>query len=136
MIDPIKIEGLAEFNRSLRKLDTDLPKALRLANNDAAEIVSGAAKPKVARRSGRAGGSLKTRSTRTEARVSGGSKRVPYYAWLDFGGRVGRRNSVRRPFIKSGRYIYPAFAKHRADVRDRLVDRLQQVVHQAGLGGD
>jgi hypothetical protein len=136
MINPIKIEGLAEFNRSLRKLDSNLPKALRLANNDAAGIVSGAAKPKVRRRSGRAQSSVKTRSTRTEARVSGGSKRVPYYAWLDFGGRVGRKNSVKRPFITSGRYLYPAYAKNRGRVLDRLVDRLREVCREAGIGAD
>jgi hypothetical protein len=135
-MDPIKIEGLAQFNRSLKKLDSNLPKALRLANNDAAGIVSDATKPTVARQSGRARSSVKTRSTRTEARVSAGSKRVPYYAWLDFGGRVGRKKSVKRPFVKSGRYIYPAFVRNREDVRDRLVERLLDVCKEAGIEAD
>lgn len=135
-IDPIKVDGLAQFNRDLRKLSADLPKALRLAHNEAAQIVVNYAQPKVPTKSGKAARSVKAKSTRTESRVVGGSKRVPYYPWLDFGGRVGPKRSVRRPFEKSGRYIYPGFARNRDEVDEVLVGALIGVAREAGVEVD
>lgn len=135
-IDPIKIEGLAEFNRNLRKIDADLPKVLRLAHNESGQLIVDYAKPKVPRRSGRAAGSLKTKSTRTETRVQGGSKRVPYYPWLDFGGRVGPQKSVLRPFIKEGRYIYPTLSANFGEFIELLAEKLVDVARQAGVEVD
>jgi hypothetical protein len=133
MIEPVKIEGLAEFNRNLRKLDNDLPKALRLAHNEAAQLIVDWAKPKVQRKSGRAAGTVKAKSTRTESRISGGSKRVPYYGWLEFGGRVGPKRSVHRPFIKEGRYLYPALSANYGRFTDLLTEKLIEVARQAGV---
>ena len=58
---------------------------------------------------------------------------MPYYPWLDFGGRVGKGKSVRRPFNKGGRYIYPGYAKNRPEVEERLLAALLQVCQQAGV---
>lgn len=132
-IEPIKVEGLADFSRNLRKLDSDLPKVLRLAHNQSAQIVVDWAAPRVPRKTGRAAGTLKARSTRTESRVQGGSARAPHYAWLDFGGRVGRKKSVKRPFIKGGRYIYPGLGANRAEVEETLLRSLLDVARQAGV---
>lgn len=132
-IEPIKITGLAEFNRNLRKLNNDLPKALRIAHNTGAQIVVDYAQAHVPSRRGRARRSIKAKSTRTESRVSGGSKAVPYYPWLDFGGRVGPRRSVHRPFEKGGRYLYPGYHKNADRVHDVLVDALLDVARQAGV---
>jgi hypothetical protein len=131
----IRVVGLKEFQRNLKKLDHDLPKVLRLALNDVAEVVASDARSLVPRRSGRAAGSVKARSTQTLARVVGGSNRVPYYPWLDFGGRVGRRNSVSRPVIEGGRYLYPAYFRQRdrGRVQDELSRALIQVARQAGI---
>lgn len=133
LVQPIKVTGLAEFNRNLKKLDSDLPKALRLAHNEAADIVAAWARSRVPTRSGHAAGTVKAKSTRTESRVSEGSKRYPYVAWLDFGGRVGRKRSVKRPFIKAGRYLYPGYAENVQRVHDVLVDALLQVARDAGV---
>lgn len=132
-VDPIKVEGLAEFSRNLRRLDSELPKGLRLAGNEAAELVVGWARARVARKTGAAAGTVRASSTRTEARVTGGSKRRSYYPWLDFGGRVGRKRSVARPFIKEGRYIYPGFTRQRDEVHARLVKSLLRVAQDAGM---
>lgn len=133
MTDAVRVEGLAEFRRGLKAMDRDLPKALRLALNDAAEVIVDDARGGVPRRSGRAVGSVKARSTQTKARVSGGGSRAPYYPWLDFGGRVGRRKSVRRPFIEKGRYIYGAYFRRRGEFVDRLEERLVEVARGAGI---
>jgi hypothetical protein len=135
-IEPIKVEGLAEFNRNLRNLDSDLPKALRLAHNEAASIVVDYAKPRVPKRTGRAAGTVKAKSTRTESRVSGGSKRAPWYPWLDFGGKVGINKSVSRPFYSDGRYLYPALAARRDEIQEALESALIDVARQAGVEVD
>lgn len=136
MTEPIKIEGLKEFSRALRKIDNELPKALRLAHNEAGQLIVDYAKAKVPRKTGRAAGTIKAKSTRTETRVQGGSKRVPYYPWLDFGGRVGRRHSVQRPYIKQGRYIYPALGANYDEFTQLLTEKLIEVARQAGVDVD
>lgn len=132
-IEPIKIEGLADFSRNLRKLNNDLPKALRVAHNQVAQIVVDWAQPKVPRISGRAAQSVKAKSTRTESRVQGGGARAPYYPWLDFGGKVGRKKSVKRPFIKTGRYIYAGLSANYDQIEDMLVRSLLDVARAAGV---
>lgn len=137
MADVIRISGLREFDRGLRRISSDAPKGLRLAGNRAADIVVAEAKPRVPLGPGRGGharSSLRAASTRTAARVRAGGARFPYYPWLDFGGRVGRNNSVRRPFLKEGRYIWAAFADRRAEVENELATALADVARGAGVG--
>ena len=133
IIDPIKVDGLVEFQRNLRALSTDLPKALRLAHNDAAELVVDWARPRVPSDSGKARRSVRATSSQREAKVTGGGALVPYYPWLGVGGRVGRGKSVRRPFNKGGRYIYPGYVRNKAEVEERLLAALLQVCQQAGV---
>lgn len=133
MADRIRVEGLAEFSRALRKMDTNLPKALRVALNDAADIVVEGARALVPRRTGKAAKSLRKAATRTLVRVSAGGPRAPYYAWLDFGGRVGRRDSVARRFYREGRYIYPTYAKKRPDVQRAMSRAITGIARDAGL---
>lgn len=131
--EPIKIDGLAQFSRNLRKLDNDLPKALRIAHNEAGELIVNYARPRVPKDSGKAAGTVKAKSTRTEGRVTGGSARYPYYAWLDFGGRVGKNKSVSRPFYKSGRYLYAGLSSQFGDIMKVLNNALIDVAKSAGV---
>lgn len=131
--EAIRVTGLREFRQNLKKLDADLPKALRMAFNGAADIVVTDARPRVARRSGKAAGTVKARSTQTASRVVGGGNKAPYYPWLDFGGRVGRNHSVTRPFLKNGRYIYDAYFDNRARYGELLEQGLLDVAASAGV---
>jgi hypothetical protein len=135
MSQAVKVEGLAEFSRNLKKLDSDLPKALRLALNSAADLVVGKARPSIPTSSGRAARSVRSRSTRTAVRVTGGGARAPYYPWLDFGGRVGRNKSIVRPFYKDGRYIYASYFQLKAsgEFQEALETALLDVCRQAGV---
>jgi hypothetical protein len=133
MPEPIHIEGLREFSLGLKRLDDDMPKVLRLGLNSVAGVVVDTAQPRVASRSGRARRSVRAKSTRTAVRVAGGGKRVPYYGWLDYGGKVGRSRSVVRPFNKQGRYIYPAYYANRDKFDVMLEDALIDVARQAGM---
>lgn len=135
-IEPIRITGLRELKRDLGKLDKDLPKALRLAANSAAELVVSAARPRVPSgpgKGGHAASSIKAASTATAARISAGGKKYPYYPWLDFGGKVGPNKSTSRPFLKQGRYIWKAYADNDKKIADKLEEELIKVAKSAGL---
>lgn len=133
MAEASKVTGLVEFVRSVKKLDGDLPKLNRLGMNAAADIVLDYARPLIPRRTGRAAGSLKARSTQTAVRIQAGGKRAPYYPWLDFGGRVGRRKAVKRPYIGEGRYLYPALRAKRREFEAALTGVLVETARAAGL---
>lgn len=138
-VDPIKIIGLREFQTALKEMGDDLPRRIRVALNSVAETVLGGARRRVPSRTGRARASLKVSSSQREARIKGGAARVPYYGWLDFGGRVGRgrtgpnTGSVRRPFIQSGRYMYPAYSANRDSIHKALEQVLVDLAEDAGL---
>ena len=133
--EAIKVHGLNEFRRNLRELDRDLPKALRIAFNAAADNTVEAARKQVPKKTGRAAASLRTKSTQRYARAAGGSARAPYYPWLDFGGSVGREGSVHRPFFKHGRYLYQAYFRRRdnGEFERDLQRELVKVALSAGL---
>jgi hypothetical protein len=136
LVEPIKINGLAQFSKDLRKLDGDLPKALRLAANEAGELVLSYAKPRVRtgpQKGGHAASSLRAKSTRTSARVTAGGARYPYYAWLDFGGRVGRKKATRRPFKKAGRYLFVGYLENKPRIARELEESLIDIARQAGI---
>lgn len=129
----IQIDGLRQFQASLRKMDADLPKQLRLALNKASDEVIDYAKPRFPKRSGAAAASLKARSTQRAARVGLGGRRAPYAPWLDFGGRVGPNKSVRRPFIREGRYVYKGLSERRPQIIEIMQDAMTQLARDAGL---
>src|SRR3546814_5568401 len=51
--EAIRITGLREFQRNLKRLDSELPKALRMAFNTAADVVADDARQEIGRASGR-----------------------------------------------------------------------------------
>lgn len=133
MSEAVRITGLREFVRGLKQMDRDLAKAVRMAFNEAAEIIVSDAKPRVPARSGRARGTVTARSTQTAARIVGGGRRAPYYPWLDFGGAVGRRRSVRRPFLKDGRFIYRSYDRRKGEFIEAMQENLINVAKSAGI---
>lgn len=130
----IAIGGLSQLSRGLRAVDAEAPKRLRLAFNEAADLLIAEARPTIPSVSGAARRSLVARSTRTSARVGVGGRRAPYYPWLDFGGQ-GRRagRPAPREFIREGRYLYPALVRIRPRIEQLLDRELSAVVAAAGL---
>lgn len=131
----VKVEGLIDVQRALKAADGESQKMLRLVFNDAATEVADRASSLIPSRSGRARRSVRAASTQREGRVKGGGARVRYYPWLDFGGSVGRRASVKRPFLKEGRYIYASYARVRPRLVDMMEEGLNELVKSAGLDG-
>jgi hypothetical protein len=133
----IRIDGLKELQRALKTVSKDAPKALRLAGNDAANLVVNDARPRVPigpAQGGHAVSSIKAASTRTQTRVQEGGNRFPYMPWLDFGGMGGRDKKNWRPFVKKGTFIWASFVDNRQQVQDKLEESLTQVIRSSGLG--
>jgi len=149
MVDTIKIDGLDQFVRNLKKLDADLPKTLRVGLNAAAQIIVDYSKPRVPHRSGRAAKSIRASSTRSMVRVSEGGARAPYMPWLDFGGTIGKRSAKRRkaeggsgrttskrPFLKEGRFLYAGLAAERDKIHAAVETALLEAAAGAGIEVD
>jgi hypothetical protein len=133
IVSPIRVEGLRELQAALKAADGESQKQLRVIGNDAAEVIVAGAQRLVPRRSGRARGSIKARSGQREVRIVAGGGRAPYYAWLDFGGSVGRGGSVSRPFLRTGRYLYPTYRRRRGALVTELEKGLRKIVDAAGM---
>lgn len=134
MDEKIRVEGLAQLSRAVRRVDAEAAKQLRLVGNSAASLLIESTRPQIPRKSGRAQSSLKAQSTRTSARVAVGGSKAPYYPWLDFGGqgRIAGRPS-KRDFIQGGRYLYPTLAKEGQKIASLLRDGLVATARGAGL---
>lgn len=133
IVDVVRVTGLREFRRGLRELDRAAPRALRLANNEAAQLVVDTARPMVPRRSGRAAASVKVRSSQAVVRVVSGGPRAPYMPWLDYGGKVGKNDTASRPFQPDGRYVYPAFRRVRGEFETVLQTALRRIADETGV---
>lgn len=132
-IEPIKITGLKEFRRNLKVINADLPKAIRVANNEVADIVVVWVKDRIPDKTGAAKRTVRVASTQKEVRVREGSAKVPYVPWLDFGGRVGQKRSIKRTFYTDGRYLYPGLYANRELLIEKLSDQLIALCHRANL---
>jgi hypothetical protein len=132
-VEPIQVQGLREFQAALKAMDGNSQKKLKVVLDEASVTVARGAARRVPTKTGRAGASLRAQSSQREAKVVGGSGKVPYFGFLDFGGRVGRHKSVARPFVKSGRYMYPAFSANRESILRALQDGIVSLAREAGL---
>jgi hypothetical protein len=110
-----RVSGLKEIRRDLISADKRYGPEIRKVLKATAQIVVTDAQSRVPVRSGRAKKSIRPATSGASAAIRGGQKTVPYYGWLDFGGRIRpRKIIIDRPVIKSanglhnGRYIYPA----------------------------
>lgn len=133
MVDPVQVQGLREFTRSLKKLDADLPKALRVGMNEAVDLIVGYAKPKIPKRTGAAASTLKAKSTQTAARISAGGRKAPYYPWLDFGGKGPNNRPAQREFHREGRYVWKGLVVKRDEFNAALGRALVDVAQRAGI---
>lgn len=129
----ISVLGLKGFRRQAEAAmgRKDAGVELRRVFNVASAAVVADAAANVPKVSGALAGSIRARSTRSEARVVMGKAKVPYAGFIEFGGRVGKgrtgrgTGSVRRPIVKAGRYLYPAFLRHQGLVLAVLVNELR-----------
>lgn len=129
MADKIELRGIKEFQKSLRTMDADLPKQIRVVLNDAVGLVLGYAVPRFPRLTGRAAGSLSARSSQREARIAMGGARAPYAPGLDFGGDAPRFPDYR----PGGRYVYQGLELNRDEITEKMSQGLHALAAGAGL---
>lgn len=131
----LKVEGMWEFRKALRAVDTELPKQLRKGFNEVAELVANEAADRVPVRSGALRDSIRPRSTQSEGRVVMGRASVPYAGWIDFGGTISPRGTaMTRDFRRNGRYLFVAADDLAPRIRKETEQVLNRFVDKAGLG--
>lgn len=84
----VQIRGLTEFQRALRDIDATLPKELRQANKNAAEVVAEAGRARAESLGGvarKAAPSLRAAAEQRYAKVSLGGARYPFALGANFG---------------------------------------------------
>lgn len=136
----IEIRGLRELRAAFRTVDLEIPKELRREFKTIGEAIIARVRARVPHRTGEAAGSLRLRATQTGvgiARPAGGQPwrgvRGAYYNWLDFGGKTGRGKRIERPFVKAGRYLYPAIAEARPELAELAADAVVSVARKHGF---
>lgn len=138
MADPaVKVEGLKELRRSLGQIDKTLQKNLRGRLKGIGDKVAANARGRMPKRTGRAAGSVKAGVSGNNAYVQTGKASVPYAAWLDWGGVLkptgARRNTISRPRIKGGRYLYPAIERMQPQTQREALEAFNETARELGL---
>ncbi len=134
----VRVEGLADLRRGLRKIDPALAKEFRQEILPIAERVAADARGRVPSRTGRAAASVRGGVSGNNAYVQGGKKSVPYFGWLDFGSRNPRTGQPRRvgPWKNSGtgpskgRFIYPAIDANRGAIEQRAAEAIDGIIER------
>lgn len=133
----VRVEGLTELRRNLRQLgDKGLTTDLRDAHKGAAEVVASQARSLAPSRTGRLRASIRAGGTQTKGYVAGGKKSVPYFGWIDFGGRIRqptRNRTLYRPYMPKGRILYKALSMRYDQARGIYDRKVGDLVRKAGL---
>lgn len=160
---PIKLQmpGLKELTSALRNVAPEARRAFTADLKEIGKMVAADAQADMPRVTGRARRSVKVKIVTRKgfegvSIVEGGSV-APYAPWLDFGGSVGRgrkstarvtigggrvtvqrggskgSGSVKRPYIKDGRYLYPAYYRRYDDMVAATLEAVKRAANSAGL---
>ena len=120
----VTIHGGTELRRALKEAAGDTDDLKRL-NVEIAEMVADEARRLVPVRSGKLKGSIKARGAASKARVTAGSKRVPY-AMVNHWGWPQRN-------IDGTFFITQAMENKKTEVLDFYEIELEQILHENGL---
>lgn len=119
----ISAAQLAELTAALRDLDDDIGDLAMSLLEDISRDIATEVRSRVPYRTGRARQSYQVHG---HSIVFGGEQ-APYAPWLEFGGKVGRKDSVKRPYTRKGRYLYPTIAENLDDIEKRVDDLISQI---------
>ena len=128
--DPIKITGLSEVQRNLRKLSTDaldLNKTEFLeTNKQVAEIVINETKKYVPVLTGALAAAIRNASTKKSAKVRAGNAAVPYAGPIHFGWPSRS--------IKPNTFLYEAIDARKSEVANRYAELVSDLIVKYDLG--
>lgn len=131
----VRIEGLAEFQRELRQVSSDLPKELKAANLLAAQFVATRAR-------GRAEGlgsvaaktapSIKAAAEQRRAKVALGGGAFPFAMGAEFGGKGRPTTQQFQPHRGTqGYFLYPTIRSSRDEFVEVIARAIDQLMHRA-----
>lgn len=158
----LEMKGLRELQASLARVAPEAKREFSAELKAIGGLVQADTQAAMPRRKGKARRSVKvkivTRRGFEGVQISEGGAIAPYTPWLDFGGTVGRgrRSSARvtiygggrvsvqrggsrgtgsvvRPFIKDGRYLYPAYYRRYDDMVKATFEAVRKAANTAGL---
>ena len=136
----VEVEGLAEFRRALNQVDRELGKELRRTmKSEVAQPVAQRVRSRVPVRSGAWRKEIKPFATARAAGVQWGRAKVPYAAWMEFGGGIpNKRNRtgsprISRKFLAGGRYVHPTVEESASDALGAAQGALDAVMRRAQL---
>lgn len=133
----IRVDGLAELQRGLRKLAPEIDAALKAELKGIAENVAVGARRRIPKDTGRARASIRAGADARGPYVKGGKRTVPYYAWLEFGSRTPGPH--RGPWRSSGsgppkgRAIYPEIGAQKSQIASGCARALERAKAAADL---
>jgi hypothetical protein len=84
-------------------------------------------------RPGALAGSIRASAYKSGAAIRMGSKAVPWAGWVEFGGTRRRPRVSERPYVKSGRYLFPAARALSSRAASSYSDALNTVFAQSGV---
>jgi hypothetical protein len=131
----VKTSGLDQLIRAAGRAPSEVDAGARRAVKSVAELVARRAQGRVPTGPG-AGGHARSSINvvgKGEQAVVNAGQGFPYFGWLDFGGRVGIRGSVSRPFLNEGRYVYKAYKDQRQEAEQLASTEIKKAIRSAGM---
>ena len=129
----VQVRGLAELQRTFKRIGGDLPKNTRKALKEIAEPVRAKAQGNVQHKTGRHGGDgpIKVKISATQKAVSVYAN-APHSRIQDEGGRVGHGAIITR--ASASRYMTKAVQQSKGDVEKALEGLGDTIANQYGGG--
>lgn len=129
----VRVEGLADLQRELRRLDSKLPRELRLANLKAAEVVATAARSKASSLgsvAAKTAPSIKAAAEQRRSKVTLGGPKYPFAMGAEFGSiEYAQFKPWTGSDSSSGYFFYPAIRGTREEFMatyERALDQLMR----------
>ena len=122
---PVRIDGLREVQRELRRLGGDARSDMKPAHKKAADLVAAETRPKAPVRTGQLQATIRSFARQNAGVVRAGIKAVPYAGPIIFGWPARH--------IKPNPFIYEAADRRRAQVAQAYAERMSEIIVKRGL---
>lgn len=133
----VVVDGLKDLNKALKAADVEAVNAMKSVMKTIADGVVQDVRSRFPRVTGTAANSYKPRGGVKGAGIAFGGPKAAYAPWLDFGGTLkptgGRRNTITRPVIAGGRYLYPAIEDNMENIAAQVADAIDDITRQYGF---
>ncbi len=128
----VRVEGLKDLTRQLRKISTDLVVEVKSVNLAAAKLVADDAADRAPRRTGTLADTIRAAGQVNSAIVRAGTAKVPYAGPIHFG---WNRHADASRHIKGGPiapnpFMYDALDARRAEVESMYAARIERLKNQ------